>query len=141
LNAPLLDRSYPADPAILGQVRADLQRACECAECPAAHAHDLVLAVNEACMNVIQHAYRDTRLPEEDRVFVLRLARDDASLVVHLLDRGRKISESDLKPRPLDEIRPGGLGVSLIRELTDCMKYLPAPESFANLLELRKDLG
>lgn len=138
MMAPLFDQSYPAHAQILAQMRSDLQQACRTAGGSEQCAHDLVLAVNEACMNVIQHGYRSSSLPDPEQVFVIRLQRDKASLIVHLLDRGHPVSESDLKPRALEDLRPGGLGVSLIRKLTDSIKYLPAPNDFANLLELRR---
>jgi sigma-B regulation protein RsbU (phosphoserine phosphatase) len=141
MSTPLLDQCYPARPEMLAQVRSDLRQACLAANVPEQYAGDLILAVNEACMNIIQHAYRGSPRPDQERIFVVRLQHDGGALIVHLLDRGCPVSESDLKPRALEDLRPGGLGVRLIRELTDDMKYLPAPESFANLLELRKNLS
>jgi sigma-B regulation protein RsbU (phosphoserine phosphatase) len=44
----------------------------------------------------------------------------------------------DLRPRDLDELRPGGLGVRFMRELMDDVSYVQAPEGFTNCLQLSK---
>jgi anti-sigma regulatory factor (Ser/Thr protein kinase) len=57
---------------------------------------------------------------------------------VHLLDNGLPATDADLRPRALDELRPGGLGVRFMRELMDGVAYQPAPEGFTNCLQLSK---
>jgi len=85
-------------------------------------------------MNIIQHGYAFA----DGQYFSLRLSVDDAVLVVHLLDNGLPASDADLRPRALDELRPGGLGVRFMRELMDGVAYQPAPEGFTNCLQLSK---
>ena len=48
---------FPSDPKKLRMVRERVQDACEDVGCSKKAISDVVIAVNEACMNIIQHAY------------------------------------------------------------------------------------
>ena len=130
----LFERDFPAATESLAVVRAAVGEACRQAGGGEECAEQLVLAVNEACMNIIQHGY--ALAPAQQ--FRLCLMQDDDMLVVHLLDNGRRAAVADLRPRELDDLRPGGLGVRFIRETTDELAYLPPPAGFTNLLQLKK---
>lgn len=138
----LLDQSFPASPEVLSEVRSVVREACQRArgddkcgdksgeEC----SEPMVLAINEACMNIIQHGYGFAG----GQQFTLRLGVDDDVLVALLLDNGMPACDADLCPRNLDELRPGGLGVHFMRELMDSVAYVQAPEGFTNCLQLSK---
>jgi len=130
----LLDQTFRATSDVLSELRATLREACRDAGCGEECSEQVVLAVNEACMNIIQHGYAFA----DGQQFTLRLSVDDAVLVVHLLDNGLPATDADLRPRALDELRPGGLGVRFMRELMDGVAYQPAPEGFTNCLQLSK---
>jgi sigma-B regulation protein RsbU (phosphoserine phosphatase) len=134
----LLDQSFPASTEVLAEVRLAVRDACQHA-CRGDKSGDqcieqMVLAINEACMNIIQHGYGFA----DGKHFTLRLGVDDDVLVALLLDNGLPASDADLRPRELDELRPGGLGVHFMRELMDGVAYVQAPEGFANCLQLSK---
>jgi sigma-B regulation protein RsbU (phosphoserine phosphatase) len=132
--ATLYEQSFPASTEMLGAVRAAVREACRQAGCGDECGEQVVLAVNEASMNIIQHGYRFAA----GHYFTLRLAVDNDMLTACLLDHGVAVSAADLRPRELDELRPGGLGVRFIRELMDEVVYRPAPNGFTNCLQLRK---
>lgn len=138
----ILDRIFPARTEALSAVRAAVREVCqrvcrvdkraenfadECCE-------QLVLAINEACMNIVQHGYKFA----DGQTFTLQIAVDDDAFFANLLDNALAASDSDLRPRELDELRPGGLGVRFMRELMDSVTYLPAPPGFTNCLQLTK---
>ncbi len=52
-----LDVRLPTDPAVLAEMRRMLRRWLDAREVPDAVAREIVLAVNEACANAIEHAY------------------------------------------------------------------------------------
>ena len=133
MNA-LLDQTFPASTEILSGLRQSVRGACQRAGCGEECVEQVVLAVNEACMNVIQHGYRRAA----GQHFTLRLSVDGDMLSVHLLDNGLPASDADLRPRAFDELRPGGLGVHFMREVMDEVAYRPPPEGFTNCLQLRK---
>ncbi|MEM7095122.1 MAG: ATP-binding protein [Actinomycetota bacterium] len=81
---------------------------------------DLRLAVSEATTNAIE-AHRDNGLDDAIRI---RVAIDDHSVVVVIVDQGPGFDPAQLKPHPpvTDPERleyERGLGVTLMRRLTD----------------------
>lgn len=132
----LLARDFPAYTSALTDMRTAVQQACLTAGCGEELTADWVLAVNEACMNVIQHAYRFA----EGQSLRIEVGVEDDGLITLVCDNGAPTRIEDLQPRDLDEIRPGGLGVHFIRELTDTMAYLPPGDGWQNRLRLGKKL-
>ena len=130
----LLDQVFPAATEALSTVRNAARVSCQQAGCAEACSEQVVLAINEACMNVIQHGYGFG----EGKSFVLRMRIDDDVLTTHLLDNASPVSDVDLCPREIDQLRPGGLGVRFMRELMDAVVYVQAPDGFANCLQLSK---
>jgi anti-sigma regulatory factor (Ser/Thr protein kinase) len=95
----------------------------------------LVLAVNEACTNIIQHAYGEKTEGE----IRLRLAWNSDRLIIELEDDAPCIDPAAVQPRALSDVRPGGLGVHFIREIMDEMAFLPG-QGKGNRLRLVKRL-
>ena len=130
----LLDQVFPASTEALAVLRDAVRRACQQAFCTDECSEQVVLAINEACMNVIQHGYNFA----EGKQFTLRMGLDDGVLIIHLLDNAWPVSDAQLRPREFDQLRPGGLGVHFMRELMDSVVYVQAAEGFANCLQLSK---
>jgi anti-sigma regulatory factor (Ser/Thr protein kinase) len=84
----------------------------------------IALAVDEALCNVIRHGY-DRRA---DRPIVLCLW-PEGSVAAHtgvrivIEDEGKQVDPAQIRGRSLDDIRPGGLGVHIIREVMDEVLY------------------
>ena len=114
----LFNLKLPAEADRLALVRSVVQRAVENAGCNNDLAQKIVLAVNEASMNIIQHAYKDI----ENGEFELELSRDKANLCFRLIDHAPYINLDKVKSRDLDDIRPGGLGIHFINEIMDEFK-------------------
>lgn len=102
----------------------------------AACADDVALAVNEACMNVIQHGYRGA-----DGMMELSVCAIAGGMEIRVRDQAAPVSMDDWQPRALDDLRPGGLGVHFIREIMDEVAYLSAPDQPGNLLSMKKFLN
>lgn len=130
----LFEKKFPADTAELAAVRSAVATVCAQAGCSRECSENLVLAINEACMNIIQHGYRFATGQE----FCLRMVQDGSVLLAQLLDNGRRVALSDLRPRELDDLRPGGLGVRFMQEMTDAVAYLEPPAGYNNFLQLSK---
>lgn len=137
MAARLLELRVAAQPAELRRVREAVSRALAQAGCEPRTAAALVLAVNEACMNVIQHAYRD----EAGGEMVLEVLGLDGVLEFRLRDFAAHAELARIAPRPLDDIRPGGLGTHFIREIMDECEYAHAPGGRGNVLRMRKRLA
>ena len=119
LDEPLLSLRIPADPRELAQVRSAVQEIADAEGCGAKCTADIVMAVNEACMNIIQHAYKG----DPNGVIELHVRRDDGMLEVVLRDSAPPVDLDEIRPRPLEDLRPGGLGTFFIRETMDDCTY------------------
>jgi anti-sigma regulatory factor (Ser/Thr protein kinase) len=83
------------------------------------HCGQISLAVDEALCNIINHGY-DRR---DDGVIWLQVWVIEDGIRIVLEDEARQVEPESIKSRDLDDIRPGGLGVHLIREVMDEVKY------------------
>jgi anti-sigma regulatory factor (Ser/Thr protein kinase) len=80
----------------------------------------MVLGVDEACTNIIRHAY-DLR---EDQLISLSLEGLSHTIRMRLRDYGNHSGAAKLKERSHDLIKPGGLGLHLIRRAFDQVDYI-----------------
>ncbi|MBC8339146.1 MAG: SpoIIE family protein phosphatase [Rhodospirillales bacterium] len=99
-------------------------------------AHDVVLAVDEACQNIIRHAYGGS----PNGKIKLKICRTEGELIILLRDFAETIDVSKVKPRELDDVKPGGLGTHFIREVMDETYFLDPPVDGGNLLRMIKRL-
>lgn len=85
----------------------------------------IALAVDEALCNVIRHGYeRRKDGPIWLRLWPLPADNGSAAGVMLVIeDEARQVDPSVIKSRDLDEIRPGGLGVHIIQQVMDEVKY------------------
>lgn len=122
--------SFDSDSCRLADVRKSAREfLAECGfdECTA---ELLVLAIDEACTNIIRHAYHNECKPI--RLEMERL-RDRARLT--LRDYGRSCDPRRIRSRALEDVRPGGVGVHIIRQAFDYVKYEPRPRGTKLILE------
>lgn len=92
----------------------------------------IVIGVNEACMNIIEHAYRHS--PGD---IVLDILQDGTHMVFELRDFAETVDCSKIKSRNLDDIRPGGLGVHFITEVMDEVSYQPGGDNTGNVITMK----
>ena len=107
--------TLPADVKCLGTVRRVVEAAAQSAGLPADHVYEVVLAVHEACANVIQHAYAG----RPGGTFTVACHRQPGGLEVRVRDQGKPFDIQAAAELPPDELREGGRGVFLIRRLMD----------------------
>jgi len=129
-------------PAQLGQLPAlqDLVRAaCRQARASGEAAHDLLLMAEEACVNVMHHAYPD----RDDGMLLLRVRVTPRGIELVLQDQGVAFDPlaqpaaavtADVEHRAI-----GGLGVHLIRQMADRLDYRRDPQ-LGNVLVIEKHL-
>jgi len=104
-----------SDPKLLKVVRLVVGHLCDLAGFPEAQRHRATLAVDEACANIIRHAYEGAT----DRPVIITARLIDNGIEVVLRDFGKKADVEKIKSRELDDIRPGGLGVHLMQSAMD----------------------
>ncbi len=131
---PLVSLTFPARAEELQPVREVVRETCEKCGCPPALAQDLVIAVGEACQNVVRHAYKGVA----DGEATLEILCRDGILEFCLTDSAPPVDQEKVKPVWPKEVHPGGLGVCLIHNIMDRVEYLPAPSGQGNLLRMVK---
>jgi anti-sigma regulatory factor (Ser/Thr protein kinase) len=80
------------------------------------------LAVDEALCNIINHGY-DRRPDGRIRISISSLPSEPGGLRIEVEDRAKQVDLASIRSRDLDDIRPGGLGVYIIREIMDDVQY------------------
>ena len=93
----------------------------------------MVLALDEACTNVIRHAYAHACKPVR-----LEMTAPRGLVRFVLRDYGRSCDPEKIKGRELGDIRPGGLGVHIIRQAFDSVTYSPQPKGTRLVLEKKR---
>ena len=87
---------------------------------PTRTATAIELAVVEGFSNVIRHGYGG----RTDQRIEIRLRVPPGTFRIELDDWATFVDPSRIASRPLDEVRPGGLGVHLMRSTMDVVDYL-----------------
>ena len=123
-------------PDCLRLVRAVVNEAGDANGCSGECISQIVMAVDEACQNIIRHAY----LGDPSGEIVVDIRRDDDAIAIHLLDFAAPVDVSRIKPRSLDELKPGGLGTHFIQECMDESGFLTPPAGAGNCLRLIKKI-
>lgn len=87
-------------------------------------ASQVALAADEALINVMRHGY-DKR--QDGRIWLditpLEEAGEVSGIRIVIEDEARQVDPETIKGRPLEDVRPGGLGVHIIREIMDEVRY------------------
>ena len=80
------------------------------------------LAVDEAICNIINHGYEHR---PDGRIWmtVWALDADRPGIKIVLEDEAKQVDPETIRSRSLEDVRPGGLGVHIIREAMDEVRY------------------
>ncbi|MGH8123364.1 MAG: ATP-binding SpoIIE family protein phosphatase, partial [Rudaea sp.] len=133
----LLELKFPARAEEMRQMRTALRSALDSEEVAPELRDQLVLAVDEACTNIIRHAYSTC----EAGTIALRVTRDRDMLGFELRDEAPAVDPARIKPRDLSECRAGGMGVAFIDKLMDAWRVQPLPGGKGNILIMQKKLA
>ncbi len=131
LSGPVV-MEIPGDPAALFLVRCLVERLGRQLGFPEERVMRLTQAVDEACSNVIRHGYGGK---SQERIS-LCFSFSGERLEVQIRDFAPPPDPSKLTPRDLGELRPGGLGLHLIRAGADEVHYEEVPGGKGCLLRL-----
>ncbi len=129
---PLLRIDVPARAEALADVRAALSQALDAQGVSGREAARIVLAVDEACANIIRHAYRGCA----DGRIRIHLERCRGALRIRLRDGAPPVDPKRVKIRDLGDCRPGGLGVNFIDATMDRWRLRPLKHNNGNILTM-----
>jgi anti-sigma regulatory factor (Ser/Thr protein kinase) len=122
--------TFTSDPCHLAEMRHEARSfltECGIEECAA---ELLILAVDEACTNIIRYAYG-----HECRPIRMHMERLRGRVRFVIRDYGKSCDPSKIHSRALEDIRPGGVGVHIIKQAFDHVTYDPQPRGTRLILE------
>ena len=111
----------PSHPQYLCMVRDVTVRMAGMAGIGETKVEEIRIAVDEACSNVIKHAYRG----DTTKRIVVKFRNSPEGFEVVIEDDGIKADPSAIRGRDLDDLKPGGLGVHFIRRTFDSVSFDP----------------
>ena len=97
---------------------------------------DVVLALAEAAQNVVKHAYNGKPTGDTMRV---EISFKDNQLIIEIYDKGKPVIPENIKPRKIDDIKPGGLGTFFIGQIMDEVIFKTSRNDWVNHLILTKN--
>lgn len=116
-------KTIPSSTRYLEDVRRFVVTHAQQAQLPEDAVEQFRIAVDEACTNVIEHAYHGQDGHEVDIAIIV----DPDRFTVRIRDEGDPFKESSYHEPDLVELtrkrRKGGLGVHIIRRLMDRVEY------------------
>jgi serine phosphatase RsbU (regulator of sigma subunit)/anti-sigma regulatory factor (Ser/Thr protein kinase) len=113
---------YPAKAMYVPEIKQKLTDICKRNNFAYRDLNNLLIVLDEACSNIIRHAYKDV---EGDILFETRVT--NRGIYMTLVDRGKSFDWHRFKTPDLNHYvsigKKGGLGVWIIRKLTDRSDY------------------
>jgi len=118
----------------LSEIRDFVSGNARAADIPEVTVENIILAVDEACTNIIKHAYN---LSPEGEILI-KIDYDEDKFMVTIIDYGKSF-EPDRVPLPdlqkyYREHRVGGLGMYLMKSLMDDVEYRSVPGQYNQVL-------
>lgn len=102
-------------------------------------AYNISLAVDEACSNIIRHAYNK----DKRRRITLAIESEGKKFTVRIYDNGYPFNPLEVPKQDMNKymknFKKGGLGVHIMRSVMDDISYFPSDKyNTHNLLLLHK---
>ncbi len=116
--------TIPSATRYLRRVRKFVTQHAQQAKLTETHINALILAVDEACANVIEHAYQQ----DPNNELTIAMTIESTHVVVEIRDHGLPFNRKDYQRPNVVELsrkrRSGGLGVDIMRRMMDKVEYL-----------------
>ncbi len=114
--------AYPAKPAYLNDVKEQVRKIALDNNFSYKDMNNLAVVIDEVCANLIKHAYREA---EGDMAFEIQARKK--GLYITVIDTGRSFNWESFRTPDLNHYvnigKKGGLGLWIIRKLTDKSSY------------------
>ncbi len=134
-EANIMQLQLNSDPHYLCVVRLAVARLVEKLGFDEEDCTRITLAVDEAMTNIIRHGYEGAT----DRPIWVHIGRmdDPPGMRIVIEDRARQVEPDTICGRNLEDVRPGGLGVHIIKSAMDEVQYTPRPDGGMRLEMIR----
>ena len=87
---------------------------------PVKEIKEIELGTDEAVTNIIKHSYK---VENKKNIIQIELEFSENKVIVHLYDNGTPVNEEKIKPRELNDVKPGGLGTYFINKIMDEVRW------------------
>jgi anti-sigma regulatory factor (Ser/Thr protein kinase) len=135
METVLHDILVPADKGKLHELRESLSQICDTQGVPPKTARRMILAIDEALTNIIEHA----GLRNGDTRIDMTLELGDSKIVAEIIDRGMPFDPSVESTEPDRKGFPRrGFGLYLIHLIVDAIEYERTPNG-ENVLTMTKN--
>lgn len=111
----------PRDELSIPVVRRTMKGALEALGVPKTEAHDIQVAVTEACTNVLDHV-------EDGDEYMMTCTVSEDLAAIEVVDTGRGFDSDSLGHADADHSAEEGRGIQLIRALVDKVQFTHLPE-------------
>ena len=128
-------QNFKIEPASLKEVRVFAREIFKRSSVFEKDTDDLVLALAEAAQNIVKHGYNNE--PTEDEMRIIIKFKENI-LSMELMDKGKPVVPSNIKPRDLNDIKAGGLGTFFIGQIMDEVVFKTSKVNWVNHLILTK---
>lgn len=126
---------FKSDTCMLAEMRHNVRDFLENSPLDEMQAELIVLALDEACTNIIRYAYGgNAECPIQ-----VTLESDSERIHCTIRDYGKSCDPEKIRSRELDDFRPGGLGVRIMQTAFDEVDYHPCNQGTE--LTMIKNLG
>jgi anti-sigma regulatory factor (Ser/Thr protein kinase) len=119
----IISVTIPSNPKYLRALRAVVDEVTYEMGFSAKARSEIIQAIVEACTNVIKHSY-DGNFRKK---IILTLKELPDRLEVIVKDLGKKVHPGRIRHRELHDVKPGGLGVYIIKQSMDMVWYDMTP--------------
>lgn len=113
-----------SDSRNLKEIRSFIRKVAEEYGFEKAKIDEIVLAVDEACTNIIRHSYKG----DPTKNIIITIEQEKNKLIITLRDFGEKPNLDKIYTPPSEKLRKGGFGVIFIKEMMDEVTYDISPE-------------
>ena len=121
-TAPDLTLQLQSKPKLLSSVRCMILSLTQRVGFDEIECGHIALAIDEALANVIRHGY-EQRDDEPIHIAVWILKEDRPGIRIMIEDEADQIDPDSIKGRDLEDVKPGGLGVHIMREIMDSCRF------------------
>jgi serine/threonine-protein kinase RsbW len=121
---PNLELEWTSDIRRMPDLRLQMRQWAEARGWTEPQVGELVLALDEAVSNIIRHGYDGQ--PQHKILIKAQGIHDVAKgegVEIHVRDFGKQTDPAEIRGRDLQDVRPGGLGVHIMRAMVNQVEY------------------
>ena len=131
-------KEFPVDSASLKEIRTFAREVLAKDPTFKTTSDDVVLALAEAAQNIVKHAYSGQPTGDVMRV---EISFKNNQLKIDLYDKGKPAIPQNIKPRQIDDVKPGGLGTFFIGQIMDEVEFKTSASDWVKRAAVALRLG